>query len=179
MSDPDCAFCEIVRDRSLACVVIETADVIAFLDRMPLTRGHLLVIPRRHAQTLADLPPGDGARLGAALPALCSALCKAVGAADYNVICNNGERAAQTVPHVHFHIVPRVEGAQWNAFGRGPRTEELDDEEGAQLAAAIRKELDGMLWRAHGVPAARASPPVDAPPHERRPLDEIGARAKL
>ena len=176
--DPDCTFCEIVRDRSETCVVVETADVLVFLDRMPLTRGHLLVIPKRHARNLRELPPEVGARIGEALPAICDALCAVVEADDFNVLCNNGERAAQTVPHVHFHVVPRVEGATWNAFGRGPRTVELDEEEGHILAAAIRKQLDARLWhnRLSNTPKAR---PENAPEKVRRRADEVALRARL
>ncbi|KAJ4367388.1 hypothetical protein N0V83_006970 [Neocucurbitaria cava] len=68
------------------------------------------------------------------------------GVTDYNIVQNNGARAAQVVPHVHFHIIPRpgtmpeIRNKSWTMFGRGQR-DDLDDEEGAKLASEMRKVL--------------------------------------
>ncbi|KIX94377.1 uncharacterized protein Z520_09763 [Fonsecaea multimorphosa CBS 102226] len=94
-------------------VLYSSEHVIAFLDIMPLTRGHVLVAPRKHRVKVGDLSPGEGAEIGRVLPLLARSVIKAVlpdiphESADYNVVQNNGPGAAQVVPHVHFHIVPR------------------------------------------------------------------------
>ncbi|CCG81430.1 Putative uncharacterized protein [Taphrina deformans PYCC 5710] len=113
---------------------------------MPLTRGHILVIPKLHYPHLPTFPAHISSKLGALLPSLSRALTEVTGVEDFNVILNNGERAGQTVKHVHWHLIPRPGDGKWNMFGRGLRTEDLDDEEAAVLAYDIRQALGRGLW---------------------------------
>ncbi|KAF8252281.1 HIT-like protein [Wilcoxina mikolae CBS 423.85] len=138
-------------------IVLSTPDVIAFLDTLPLTRAHVLVCPREHREKLSDLSPAENAVVGAWLPIIARAACKVSGYEDFNLVQNNGVNAAQAVPHVHYHIIPRPDERQrekleaetpedrkrWrkSPFGSGWRSD-LDDEEGAQLAAALRAEVE-------------------------------------
>lgn len=90
------------------------------------------------------------------LPILARAVTKVINVTDYNIVQNNGERAAQVVPHVHFHIIPRpaqmpvIQNKSWTMFGRGMR-EDLDEGEAAELAAtlrnAVREEMDALMSR--------------------------------
>ncbi|TKA75390.1 hypothetical protein B0A49_04687 [Cryomyces minteri] len=134
-------------------LILCTPTVLAFLDIQPMTRGHVLVISRRHAEKLGDLKDGEGGALGSWLPVLSRAVCKVTGVGDWNTVQNNGIRAAQVVPHVHFHIIPRPEtvpslqARSWTMFGKGQR-EELDDDEGAKLAGEMREVLRMELGRA-------------------------------
>ena len=170
-------------------LLLSTPHVLAFLDILPMAPGHILVATRDHVRTLGELhgppstsSPGIGEEgaveqrmeglwrprrgvemaraLGEWLPVVSRALCRVTGVEDWNVVQNNGERAAQVVPHVHFHLIPRyqegrgetrnrgeVDGGMlksWRMFGRGTR-EELDDDEAVDLARklreAIRKEV--------------------------------------
>ncbi|KAJ5089497.1 hypothetical protein N7532_008181 [Penicillium argentinense] len=132
-----------------AHIILSTDHVLAFLDIMPLTRGHVLVAPRKHFETLGDMGVTAGQEMGKWLPILSRVVTKTVFGDDtdrhWNVVQNNGARAAQQVPHVHFHIIPRpaTDGPQrpsFAMFGRGQR-DELDDEEGERLAHAMRVEL--------------------------------------
>ena len=76
---------------------------------------------------------------------------------DYNIVQNNGARAAQVVPHVHFHIIPRpesmpeIKSKSWTMFGRGQR-EELDEEEGVGVAREMRRVLRGEVEKMGAVP---------------------------
>jgi histidine triad (HIT) family protein len=106
----DCIFCQIVAGDIPARVVYEDDDVLAFLDANPLARGHTLVIPKPHHETLGDLPADAGEPVFAALHRLAPAIEAAVGADASNVAFNNGEAAGQEVPHVHGHVIPRFEG---------------------------------------------------------------------
>ncbi|KAK7903407.1 hypothetical protein LTR67_001427 [Exophiala xenobiotica] len=189
---PSCPFCVIARtygpispsaaaDGSLeldpdkleppSFVLYSSEHVIAFLDIMPLTRGHVLVAPRKHQVKVGDLSPDEGAEIGRVLPVLARSVIKAVmpdvphEQADYNVVQNNGPGAAQVVPHVHFHIVPRPPlnyvtpprptsaskmkqyppNAQPSGhkrtmilFGRGMR-DDLDDDDAAVLVEDMRR----------------------------------------
>ncbi|KKZ68452.1 hypothetical protein EMCG_05911 [[Emmonsia] crescens] len=138
-------------------LILSTKHVLAFLDIMPLTRGHLLVISRGHYEKLGNVGVGLGRELGKWLPILSRVVARTVlgteldsrgeDPAQWNVVQNNGPRASQTVPHVHFHIIPRpsldtntpAKGG-WLMFGRGQR-EELDDDEGYETVAQLRAEL--------------------------------------
>jgi diadenosine tetraphosphate (Ap4A) HIT family hydrolase len=83
-------------------------------------------------------------------------VARVTGVTDYNIVQNNGARAAQVVPHVHFHIIPRpatmpeIRNKSWTMFGRGQR-DDLDDEEGARMAKEMRKALrDELEMMGHG-----------------------------
>lgn len=162
----DCPFCDIVRDPGLAHIVLATPTLLVFLDRLPLTRGHLLCIPRLHYPHLPTFPAHISARIGEILPSLTAALTRVIGVEDFNVILNNGERAGQTVEHVHWHIIPRPGDGKWNMFARGPRTQELDDDEGAVLALEIKEEIGRGLWRSRSAGATLGSGarPIQSPP---------------
>nr|KMM64835.1 hypothetical protein CPAG_01187 [Coccidioides posadasii RMSCC 3488] len=138
-------------------IILSTKHVLAFLDIMPLTRGHVLVIPRRHFQNLGEVRVNEGRELGKWLPIISRVVVRTIlgtqpdergeDPAHWNVVQNNGLRAAQTVPHAHFHIIPRpplermtASKTSWVMFGRGQR-DELDDDEGQRLAAELRTEL--------------------------------------
>ncbi|CAG8004720.1 unnamed protein product [Penicillium olsonii] len=135
--------------RPVSHLILSTEHVLAFLDIMPLTRGHVLVAPRQHYHTVGDMTVQTGQEIGKWLPILSRVVMKTVFGDDldrhWNVVQNNGERAAQVVPHVHFHIIPRpATGANQRTsfamFGRGQR-EELDDDEAEVLAREIRLQL--------------------------------------
>lgn len=109
-SDPACIFCKIVGGQIPSARILETDEALAFLDIQPLNPGHVLIIPKGHAATVAELPEEDAAAVARLLPKLCRAVRDAVAAEGYHVIINNGRAAGQTVDHVHWHIIPRHSG---------------------------------------------------------------------
>lgn len=121
--------------------VHEDEHVLAFLDIGPLSRGHVLLIPKEEKATLGDLSEDAAAALGRVLPRLCRAVCAATGASAYNVLQNNGAEAGQVVMHVHFHVIPRFPARQEGAgLGLEWRAGALDAEaEG--LAEAISSAM--------------------------------------
>jgi diadenosine tetraphosphate (Ap4A) HIT family hydrolase len=134
-------------------MVLSTPCLVAFLDIMPLSAGHVLLCPRRHRAKLTDATPDEAAELGRYLRILSAAVVEATGVGDWNVVQNNGAAAAQVVPHMHFHIIPRPElrgkrSERFTAtmFGRGQR-DDLDEEEGAALAERIREKMAEVLRR--------------------------------
>ena len=118
--------------------VYEDDHVLAFLDIGPLSRGHVLVIPKERARFMHELSETAAAALGAVLPKLCRAVMAATGCEHYNLLQNNGAPAHQAVFHVHVHIIPKFEdgdglGIEWNSGS-------LDD--GEQLARSIASSID-------------------------------------
>lgn len=110
-------------------------DVAAFLDHRPLFSGHVLVVPRQHVQTLAELPPELLAPLMSAVQRLSAAVPKAMEAQGSFVAMNN--IVSQSVPHLHVHVVPRRKGDGLRGFF-WPRTKYSGPEEMAAVAARIR-----------------------------------------
>jgi histidine triad (HIT) family protein len=127
-------FTKIIRGEIPCQKIYEDEHVLAFLDIMPLAEGHTLVIPKEEAATLDALSDDAAAAIGRVLPRLCRAVKAATGAADYNVLQNNGAAAHQAVFHVHFHIIPRKGG---EGLGLGWNAGKLDPARGAELAKKI------------------------------------------
>lgn len=115
--------------------VYRDAQVLAFLDVGPLSRGHTLVIPTEARATLAELSDESAAAIGRVLPRLCRAVMKATGCGAYNILQNNGTMAHQVVQHVHFHIIPKYPGGEGLEIGWPAGR--LDPAAGAELARAI------------------------------------------
>lgn len=132
-------------------VVLSTPSLLAFLDIMPLSPGHLLLCPRSHRPKLTDSSPSEARLLGSYVRILSAALTRATGVNDWNVVQNNDAAAAQVVPHLHFHLIPRPEirasgrySDSFTMFGRG-RREELDEDEAEILARDLRRHIAQVL----------------------------------
>src|SRR5690349_5754319 len=136
---PDrCLFCSIVAGETPAPIVLDTPDVVAFLDHRPLLPGHTLVVPRRHVETLRDLDDSTRAVLFTEVQRVAAAVQDAMGAQGSFVAVNNV--VSQSVPPLHVHVVPRnrkdgLRGFFW------PRGTYADDDEMATCAAAIQEAL--------------------------------------
>jgi histidine triad (HIT) family protein len=131
-------FSRILRGEIPCHKVYEDDQVLAFLDIMPLSKGHLLVIPKEPAETVDQLSDESCAAIGRVLPRLARAVMKVSGATAYNILQNNGPAAHQAVFHVHFHIIPRL-GA--DGLGIGWKSGKLDGADGAALAEAMAAAL--------------------------------------
>jgi histidine triad (HIT) family protein len=135
MSDPDCIFCKIVAGELPSQKVDEDEHTIAFMDISPATRGHLLVIPRRHSRDLLEIEPEDLEATINAAARLAGRVKERLGADGVNLLNSCGRAGWQTVFHFHIHVIPRYEGDPL----RLPWTPaEGDSEEIAQTAAKLR-----------------------------------------
>ena len=119
--------------------VYEDAHVLSFLDIMPISVGHTLIIPKEPAVTLDQLSDESAAAIGRVLPRISRAVLKATGAYAFNVLQNNQALAHQAVMHVHFHIIPRYDDG--TGLGIGWKAGKLDGAEGAKLAGAIAAKI--------------------------------------
>jgi histidine triad (HIT) family protein len=135
---PACVFCRVIAGTLPAHLVVDEPDVVAILDHRPLFAGHVLLMPRRHHETLMDLPAAQVAGLFTAAQRLSGAVERAMDAEGIFVAINN--RVSQSVPHLHVHVVPRrkkdgLRGFFW------PRITYNGDDEMTTVAARIRAEL--------------------------------------
>ena len=131
-------FCQIITGEAAASMVLERPDLLAFLDRRPVFKGHVLLVPREHVETLPDLPADQRDGFLAAAQDLASAVKSGLGAQGSFVAINN--TVSQSVPHLHLHVVPRTKGDGLRGFF-WPRTPyaagEIDD-----YADRLRAALD-------------------------------------
>lgn len=134
----DCVFCSIIAGGSPADVVLDEPTVMAFLDRRPVFKGHVLLVPREHVVTLPDLPAAQRDGFLAAAQRLASAVVDGLGAQGSFVAMNN--TVSQSVPHLHLHVVPRTRGDGLRGFF-WPRRKYAAGES-AEYAARLRAVLD-------------------------------------
>jgi histidine triad (HIT) family protein len=134
-----CVFCEIVSGRRAAAHVLRTDGAVAFLDARPLFKGHVLVVPPDHVETLPDLPAAALEPLFGAVQRVARGVETALGADGTFIAMNN--KVSQSVPHLHVHVVPRrrkdgLRGFFW------PREPYAGDAERDEIAARIRDAID-------------------------------------
>jgi histidine triad (HIT) family protein len=110
----DDIFCQIGRGDLDAAVVLRTDDVVAFLDHRPVFKGHVLVAPLQHIDTLLDLPQGLMQPLIMNAQRVAQAIVNALGSQGTFVAINNV--VSQSVPHLHVHVVPRSKGDGLRGF---------------------------------------------------------------
>lgn len=113
-------------------------DLVAFLDRTPVFRGHVLLVPREHVVTLPELPAALRDPFLAAAQRIATAVVDALGAQGSFVAVNN--TVSQSVPHLHLHVVPRTKGDGLRGFF-WPRHRYADDAERAAYGTRLREAL--------------------------------------
>ena len=135
----DCLFCSVVAGDVDTEVVLETRDLLAFLDHRPVFKGHTLLAPRQHLVTLSDLPESLMVPLFGTAQRVADAITSGLGAQGTFVAMNNV--VSQSVAHLHVHVVPRTKGDGLRGFF-WPRTKYAEGE-AAEYAAKLRAALEG------------------------------------
>lgn len=130
--------CGIVGGDVQAAVVHRDAHTVAFLDHRPLFKGHTLVCPVEHVDTLTDLPPHLVAPLFSAVQRVAEAMVDALGAEGSFTAINTV--VSQSVPHLHVHVVPRTKGDGLRGFF-WPR-QKYTEGEAERYAALLREALN-------------------------------------
>jgi histidine triad (HIT) family protein len=143
-----CVFDPIIAGRAAGHLVVEEAQVVAFLDARPVFPGHTLVVPRLHVETVAGLDADLAGRLWEVAARVAAAQRRALGAEGTFFGLN--DVISQSVPHVHLHVVPRRRGDGLRGFF-WPRSR-YQPGEAEQVAAALRAGL------ASGPPAPAGGP---------------------
>jgi histidine triad (HIT) family protein len=133
-----CLFCDIVSGQVPAEVVLEEEHVVGFLDKRPVFKGHTLLVPREHVDTLLELPEHLLVPFFGTAQRIAAAMSSALGAQGTFVAMNNV--VSQSVPHLHLHVVPRTKGDGLRGFF-WPRTKYKDDE-AAEYGERLRAALD-------------------------------------
>ena len=116
----DCIFCKIVAGEIPSYKVYENEDVMAFLDIEPTSKGHTLIVPKKHFKNMEDIPVDELGKLMAGVKTVGTIVKEKFGAEGYNVMENNDPVAGQTISHIHYHIIPRASD-DVNTFARLPK----------------------------------------------------------
>ena len=139
--DQDCIFCKIIQGEIPSAKVYEDEEVFAFLDISQVTKGHTLIIPKKHVENIYETNEEIASSLFARVPKIANALKKAYQPAGINILNNNGKAAGQTVFHIHIHLIPRYDesdgyDANWTTNGEAYTSDDL-----AEIANKIAAEL--------------------------------------
>lgn len=116
--DNNNVFAKILRGELPKVAVYEDAHTLAFLDIMPATPGHTLVIPKEPCETIFDCSPEGAAATIRTTQKVAAAVKKTFDVPGIMLVQLNGTAAGQSVPHLHFHILPRAEGLDMKMHGR-------------------------------------------------------------
>ncbi len=102
-----CPFCDIVDGDDAATVLVESERYLCILDAYPVTEGHALAFPKTHFKRLSQV---DGAALYRFVETAVDEVVRRYDPDGINIGINDGSAAGQTIPHVHWHIIPRYDG---------------------------------------------------------------------
>lgn len=133
-----CVFCQIVAGEVPAHIVLDEPHLLGFLDTRPVFKGHVVLVPRAHVDTLLDLPADLRDPLLGATQRLAAAAVEALGAQGSFVAVNT--IVSQSVPHLHVHVVPRTKGDGLRGFF-WPRTTYASKDEAGEYAARLAAVL--------------------------------------
>jgi histidine triad (HIT) family protein len=135
----DCIFCRIIKKEIPAKIIAETENSLAFLDAFPLTKGHTLVIPKKHHEKIQEISQKENADLFETVRKVIAKVDKLTGATL--VAVHNGKESGQEVPHVHVHLIPRspadLAGPVHSMFSSRPK---LSENEINQIYQKLKKD---------------------------------------
>jgi histidine triad (HIT) family protein len=134
----ECIFCRIISRKAPANIVYEDDRYIAFLDTFPFSRGHTLVCPKEHGETIWDMKDADTAELFKVASKVSKAVVSAMGADGFRFVQNNGEAANQVVAHVHVHVIP----VKMEDKGRFADRKRFTPDEMRAVADSIRSRMN-------------------------------------
>lgn len=123
-----CIFCDIIAHKIPSKVVYEDDNTLAILDISQVTKGHTIVMPKKHCTSLLDADEDTAVSCMKVINRLSKQIVKNTGASACNVLNNSGEAAGQTVDHLHFHIIPRYGENDCVVFKFNPSPEQDLDE---------------------------------------------------
>jgi histidine triad (HIT) family protein len=137
----DCVFCKIASGDIKADIVDQDQNTVTFLDAGPVFPGHLLIVPRRHFETLADLPDDLLAPVFRQARRATQAVVAGLGADGSFMAVNN--KISQSVPHLHVHVIPRRKGDGMKGFF-WPRRNYKDDSHRSEVVNNLRQAFQAL-----------------------------------
>ncbi|KAA9219367.1 MULTISPECIES: HIT family protein [Aerococcus] len=139
----DCIFCKIANREIPTNLVYEDEVVTAFLDNSQVTKGHTLLVPKKHLKDIFDYDVKDAGAIFRRIPIIVEAIKKAYpDVQGINILNNNGEIAYQSVFHSHIHIIPRYQKEEGFAVKFTNNGDNYSDEDLAEIAKTINENIE-------------------------------------
>jgi histidine triad (HIT) family protein len=138
----NCIFCKIIEGTAPSSIIYEDEHVIAFMNIMPVTKGHVLLVPKTHRENIYDLSETEASRLFAVVPKIANAIKDEFKPAGMNLLQNNGAPAGQAVFHFHLHFIPRYDETDGFHPTFKSKESEFTLERIQEIAADIRAQLE-------------------------------------
>lgn len=135
----DCIFCKLANGEIPTATLYEDDDFRVILDQGPATKGHALILPKKHYANLYELPEELAARAMVLAKRMAGAMTEALNCDGFNLVQNNGEAAGQTVFHFHMHLIPRYHNDQ---AGITWIPGKLEDDVKEQILAAVTEKVN-------------------------------------
>ncbi|HEY2071378.1 MAG TPA: HIT family protein [Rhizomicrobium sp.] len=135
--DPNNIFARILRGELPKIAIYEDDLTLALMDIMPSIEGHTLVITKEPAEGILDLSPEGAAALIRTTQKVAKAVKKGLGASGIMLVQLNGTAAGQSIPHIHFHILPREDGLDLQLHGRAMQKPDVLEPIAAKIRAAL------------------------------------------
>ncbi|UCH71797.1 MAG: HIT family protein [Thermoplasmatales archaeon] len=161
----DCPFCKISSGEIPAKKVFENDIAIAFLDINPRNPGHTLVIPKKHYETLFDMPSEEAGEFFESVSRIATAVKNGVNADGLSLSQNNYRAAGQVVPHLHFHLIPRFNTEGPLGLEGVLPVKKMDDKSLDKVVSAISDNIESE-------PERRPAPKKEAKEAEKEESDE-------
>jgi len=139
----DCIFCKIIDGEIPAVKVLDKDQVIAFMDINPASRGHMLIVPKKHVENIFEISEDDLSAVMNAVKRCAQAVRQALKAEGITVLQLNGKASDQIIPHLHVHIMPRWQNdrlsvSQWEM-------NEGDRDELQEIAREVKEHIPSDL----------------------------------
>ncbi len=135
--DKDCIFCKIINNEIPSDRVYEDESTLAFMDLRPVSRGHILVVPKQHSENLLNTDDHSLQNLMPKVKKIANAVMQAVQADGINVTTNNGAASGQVIFHLHFHLIPRFNKDDLKPWPH----HEAEQKTRSEIAEAVKKNL--------------------------------------
>ncbi|MCG7345573.1 HIT family protein [Sporosarcina sp. ACRSL] len=136
-----CVYCRIIEGTLPSEKIYEDEHVIALMDIMPVTKGHLLLIPKKHLENLYEFTEEEASHLFSVAPKIANVLKEEFKPAGMNLLQNNGAPAGQAVFHFHMHFIPRYDETDGYHSNWNPKVEEFTQDRIKEIAQQIRKRF--------------------------------------
>ncbi|MGX7108150.1 HIT family protein [Facklamia miroungae] len=141
----DCIFCKIINGEIPSAKVYEDDEVYAFLDITQVTKGHTLVIPKKHVKNIFEYDSDLACSIFSRIPKIANAIQDSLpGVKGMNILNNNGEIAYQSVFHSHIHLIPRYQTEEGFKLSFTDNSKSYTNDEFQQLAASIKKTIESV-----------------------------------
>ncbi len=141
-----CIFCEIAEKKEQSYIVYEDEEIIVILDKYPISKGHLLVIPKKHYESLHDAPDHIICKTFMVASRLAKIYRNNIGSPGVNILSNSGKIAGQIIFHFHVHVIPR-----WEKISSDPWKSRhvLTSEEAESVITMISPYLEKIKYAHH------------------------------